>query len=532
MSLKIKFNRILILSFLIFFLKLDILYTQEKSLSSLTNREACQLYYSSIAQSKDSRSKGMYYSHSFLDLGFDIKQDWVNDGKQYEKKVVRDKDGYLIVGNIYNPKVSEMINIGDSIISFGGKNLKNIGFDEYIDFILTKKQNEEISSTFKTKKNKRYTVNLKREYNTYLKADYAIDSFSINSINIKNNSYNLSITQDFSYFWQFKNNINKDEDHILYKLAIGNILFEEYENDWHYYLCNPDNDDFAFSQLLDPSTYQVRNLKAADKSLERLINEITPYSTLKGVDNSLNAINVSRIKSNVLEIKNEFNLKSFPFDKQKLVFEVLDNEYNNDVRTLNLTSKVYKILDDFMSIDDIPGWEKKSYDLSYVSEHLIGMMDGEYSQGFSLEIELERKIGYYIFKVIFPIILILSICWASVWINPRELESRLTITIVCLLSLIAYNFVIDSELPKLEYLTVLDWIILISYIYATIPNILSVYSFRISTTNKLMCEKVEGLAREFGLVSYIGLIVLIIMLNANLNPENSGSLISWMAVTD
>jgi len=64
------------------------------------------------------------------------------------------------------------------------------------------------------------------------------------------------------------------------------------------------------------------------------------------------------------------------------------------------------------------------------TEHLIGMMDGEYSQGFSLEIELERKIGYYIFKVIFPIILILSICWASVWINPRELESRLTITIV------------------------------------------------------------------------------------------------------
>ena len=33
---------------------------------------------------------------------------------------------------------------------------------------------------------------------------------------------------------------------------------------------------------------------------------------------------------------------------------------------------------------------------------------------------------------------------------PRELESKLTITIVCLLSLIAYNFVIDKDLPKLE----------------------------------------------------------------------------------
>ena len=31
----------------------------------------------------------------------------------------------------------------------------------------------------------------------------------------------------------------------------------------------------------------------------------------------------------------------------------------------------------------------------------------------------------------------------------------------------------DKEIPKLEYLTVLDWIILVSYVYATIPNSLA-----------------------------------------------------------
>ena len=106
------------------------------------------------------------------------------------------------------------------------------------------------------------------------------------------------------------------------------------------------------------------------------------------------------------------------------------------------------------------------------------MKDTDYGAGLKLDVTLERKHGYYVFKVILPIVLILMVCWAAVWINPKELESRLTITIVCLLSLIAYNFVIDSELPKLEYLTVLDWIILVSYIYATIPNFLSVISFK------------------------------------------------------
>ena len=90
------------------------------------------------------------------------------------------------------------------------------------------------------------------------------------------------------------------------------------------------------------------------------------------------------------------------------------------------------------------------------------------------------------------------VCWSVSWINPKELESRLTITVVCLLSLIAYNFVIDSELPKLNYLTVLDMIILTSYIFATIPNFLSIAVLGCKT-NPNLCQivgkKVKNMVR-------------------------------------
>ena len=43
---------------------------------------------------------------------------------------------------------------------------------------------------------------------------------------------------------------------------------------WFPYVCNPDDDDFAYSQVLNPSTYSVRYLKVADKSLERRLNII------------------------------------------------------------------------------------------------------------------------------------------------------------------------------------------------------------------------------------------------------------------
>ena len=115
-----------------------------------------------------------------------------------------------------------------------------------------------------------------------------------------------------------------------------------------------------------------------------------------------------------------------------------------------------------------------------------------------------------------------------VWIDPKEIEARLTITIVCLLSLIAYNFVIDEELPKLEYLTVMDWIVLTSYVYATIPNFLSIYSFAKKSSTPITL-RVDDLSKKFGLSSYILIILLIVFLNANLNPENSSALIGWMA---
>ena len=115
-------------------------------------------------------------------------------------------------------------------------------------------------------------------------------------------------------------------------------------------------------------------------------------------------------------------------------------------------------------------------------------------------------------------------------IDPKEIESRLTITIVCLLSLIAYNFVIDSELPKLEYLTIMDYIILISYIYATIPNFLSVISFNLIKKDKLLTEKLENYEKKMGLPSYLLIIFLIIVVHANAHPEHTTSMLSWIAL--
>ena len=59
-------------------------------------------------------------------------------------------------------------------------------------------------------------------------------------------------------------------------------------------------------------------------------------------------------------------------------------------------------------------------------------------------------------KVYLPIVIILFVTLSTLFIHPKELESRLTVAVVCFLALIAYTYVVEKDLPQLSYLTAMD----------------------------------------------------------------------------
>src|SRR5210317_69677 len=185
---------------------------------------------------------------------------------------------------------------------------------------------------------------------------------------------------------------------------------------------------------------------------------------------------------------------------------------------LTLSDYSKRSLNFFQENNKISGWKIVNSQIVY---NQIQEPNNIYpASTVDLELYIERESCYYLYKVILPIIIILVVCWSSIWILPKELEAKLTITIVCLLSLIAYNFVIDGELPKLEYLTIIDWIVLVSYFYAALPNILGIYFhslYNIKNFKKL--KKYELIAKRYGLLSYLSFIFFIILLNVSLNKE-------------
>jgi cadmium resistance protein CadD (predicted permease) len=71
-------------------------------------------------------------------------------------------------------------------------------------------------------------------------------------------------------------------------------------------------------------------------------------------------------------------------------------------------------------------------------------------------------VQYYIFKIILPLVLIVMMSWSGFWIDPVNANSQISVAVTSMLTLIAYRFAVDTQLPRLPYMTRLDVFFLIS----------------------------------------------------------------------
>ena len=462
----------------------------------------------------------------YYDAGFDFDYEWDPTANENSGGWVTlySEEGYLIVNKILHNAIHPDISQGDKLISVDGisvqsKELKH-DFNYKIFDYFEKAYNEDREVILKLRNQEKKNYEVKTSIFKYepVNTGVNISLKSINYIDQIKGEFEAYLENTFTYKFQGKSGLNR--------LAQEVLVYEDDNGKWQIQTCTVKKEFWDKLKAVSPErNYKFANINKIDKDQIEQSVHINPDSKKYGDDKDQLKLMVTSEGNYVFN--NRFNLRSFPFDRQKLKILIYDNFYKAENRAILSGTFMLRNLNRFVEEEEIAGWDiidGKIKDTTFQDPNKPFFTSAVY-----LEIDLERKHGYYIFKVIFPIILILTVCWSVVWVDPRELEARLTITIVCLLSLIAYNFVIDAELPKLEYLTVLDWIVLISYIYATIPNFLSIISFRLQKTNLKLSDKLEIISKRYGLSSYVVGIFLIVLLNANLNIENSSSLISWMA---
>jgi len=101
------------------------------------------------------------------------------------------------------------------------------------------------------------------------------------------------------------------------------------------------------------------------------------------------------------------------------------------------------------------------------------------------------KIGtYYIIQVLIPLVAIVMMAYAVFWIAPAVVPTRVGVVVTTMLTLIAYRFMLANHVPRLSYLTRLDWFML----GATVLLVLTL--FAMAGTSYLVNREQEAIVKK------------------------------------
>ncbi len=157
------------------------------------------------------------------------------------------------------------------------------------------------------------------------------------------------------------------------------------------------------------------------------------------------------------------HLNSFPFDEQTFRVRLAAVRYTPDeVKFVPEQSWIDAGIPQAAGMSKsitLPDWTVDKWDIKTLPYTLA---PGLIYSGYVFEFTASRKVEHYILKVILPLILIVMMSWAVFWIDPATSNSQISIAVTSMLTLIAYRFAVDSQLPRLPYMTRLDSLFLTS----------------------------------------------------------------------
>jgi hypothetical protein len=144
------------------------------------------------------------------------------------------------------------------------------------------------------------------------------------------------------------------------------------------------------------------------------------------------------------------DLRHFPFDPQAFRVSLFSLEWQED--------EVRLVVD-----ENVTGRREVLNVSNWTIEWVAGSIHREYFQAtdrfhsrYDFTISAQRVSGYYVWKVILPLCLIVIMSWCVFWLDPDHHGPNIGLSATSMLTLIAFIFATTNMVPALSYLTRLD----------------------------------------------------------------------------
>ena len=121
-----------------------------------------------------------------------------------------------------------------------------------------------------------------------------------------------------------------------------------------------------------------------------------------------------------------------------------------------------------------------------------------------------RDASYYMLTMVLPLLFIAAMAWAVFWIDISVMPSRVAIATASVFSLIAFRFSLKLSLPKISYLTDMDWFVLAvtALVFGAFGHVVLVG--RLAKSDR---PEVAVTVDKLGRWSYPVLVVVVVLIN-------------------
>lgn len=160
-----------------------------------------------------------------------------------------------------------------------------------------------------------------------------------------------------------------------------------------------------------------------------------------------------------VQIATTLDLRKLPFDTQHLKIELESFQHLAGALELRLPPENLRIAKQISLPQWEPGRLTGKVQPSYSEEY-----DETYSRA-TVTLAMKRHTQFYIWQMMVPLAIVLGMAFAVFFLPPKDLSDRMSVIIASLLTVVALSYTLHSDLPKISYLTVIDWFFVLAYAF-------------------------------------------------------------------
>jgi hypothetical protein len=159
-------------------------------------------------------------------------------------------------------------------------------------------------------------------------------------------------------------------------------------------------------------------------------------------------------------VSNNFDFRRFPFDTQilRLEFHTFFTS-EEDVRFAPQALPSTGIVRDRDT--ERSGWT--SGEVKYTVDRVTGGLNLPSTNEAVFQITMKRRSGFYVWKILVPLVMLALIPGVVFWIDVEMFDWLLKIPMTMMLSMVAFEFTIARDLPRIGYISFLDAFFLASF---------------------------------------------------------------------